>query len=320
MTRTRSKAARLHELRDLLRLRPRRVTDLAAQFGVSRRTIERDLNDLAELEPLESDGAEYYLKHSPVQLNPVEALAVHSATRLLVHHAQINEANYRTALEKLARSLPEPARGSAHRSVDQLAERSSVNSRLLDQVAQAWFERRVLLFDYLSLGSTSGKPRAQQLEVYFFEISRTNLAAYVLGYERGWHKAVRIYKLDRMTNLRLANGPDASYDIPGDFDPLEFLSGAWGIVVGDPITVHLRFSAAVAGQLQELPPHNLELSEPAADGSIEVKARAGSAPGGLPYDLLAWIRSWGSEVEVLAPDNVREHVVADLRRSLAAYN
>lgn len=245
---------------------------------------------------------------------------MHSATRLLVHHAQINESNYRTALEKLARSLPEPARSSAHRSVDELAARSSLNSRLLDQVAQAWFERKVLLFDYLSLGSTSGKPRAQELEVYFFEISRTNLAAYVLGYERGWHRAVRIYKLDRMSNLRLAAGPEASYEIPADFDPLDFLSGAWGIVVGEPVTVHLRFSAAVAGQLRELPPHNLEFSEPAEDGSIEVKARAGKGPGGLPHDLLAWIRSWGSAVKVLAPPEVREHVIRDLRESLKAYD
>ncbi|HLR46680.1 MAG TPA: WYL domain-containing protein, partial [Deinococcales bacterium] len=199
---------------------------------------------------------------------------MHSATRLLVHHAQINEANYRTALEKLARSLPEPARSSAHRSVDELAERSSANSRLLDQVAQAWFERRILHFDYLSLGSTSGKPRAQELEVYFFEISRTNLAAYVLGFERTWHQDVRIYKLDRMSNLRLATGPGTTYEIPPDFDPLDFLSGAWGIVVGKPVTVHLRFSAAVAAQLRELPPHNLEIAEPAADGTIDVKARA----------------------------------------------
>jgi len=155
--------------------------------------------------------------------------------------------------------------------------------------------------------------------VYFFEISRTNLAAYVLGFERTWHQDVRIYKLDRMSNLRLATGPGTTYEIPPDFDPLDFLSGAWGIVVGKPVTVHLRFSAAVAAQLRELPPHNLEIAEPAADGTIDVKARAGAGADGLPHDLLAWIRSWGSAVEVVSPPAVRAHVVEDLRRSLAAY-
>src|SRR5690625_2291664 len=191
-------------LRELLELKPRRVTELAEHFGTSRRTIERDLNDLREVVDLEQDGAEYFIDTPREVLNPVEALAVHSATRLLVHHAQINEQNYRTALEKLARSLPEPARSSAHQSVADLADKSSENSRHLDQVAQAWFEQQVLRFDYLSLGSTTGKKRPQELEVYFFEISRTNLAAYVLGYERSWHRAIRVDELGRMSDRQVA--------------------------------------------------------------------------------------------------------------------
>ncbi len=315
-----SKARRLGKLQELLQLRPRRVVELAEYFGTSRRTIERDLEDLRQMTDLrENDSHEYWLDAPKDLLNPVEALAVHSATRLLVHHAQINEQNYRTALEKLARALPEPARSSAHRSVEQLATRSSANSRHLDQVAQAWFEQRVLLFDYLSLGSSTGTPRPQALEVYFFEISRTNLAAYVLGFERNWHRGVRIYKLDRMSNVRLASGADASYEIPDDFDPHDYLSGAWGIVVGEPVEVRLRFSAHVAGQLQELPPHNLEILPPDADGSVPVIARAGTAAGGVPYDLLAWIRSWGAAVEVVEPPHLRELMISELQRTLERY-
>src|SRR5690625_4459947 len=250
-TRNQSKAMRLARLRELLELKPRRVTELAEYFGTSRRTIERDLTDLSELVTLQRDGPEYFIDTPKDVLNPVEALAVHSATRLLVHHAQINEQNYRTALEKLARSLPEPARSSAHQSVADLADKSSENSRHLDQVAQAWFEQQVLRFDYLSLGSTTGKKRPQELEVYFFEISRTNLAAYVLGYERSWHRAIRVYKLDRMSNLQMDRSAAGRYEIPADFDPHEFLSGAWGIVVGEPIEVSLRFQPQVARQLRE---------------------------------------------------------------------
>lgn len=319
-TRNQSKAMRLARLRELLELKPRRVTELAEYFGTSRRTIERDLTDLSELVTLQRDGPEYFIDTPLDVLNPVEALAVHSATRLLVHHAQINEQNYRTALEKLARSLPEPARSSVHRSVEELADKSSVNSRHLDQVAQAWFEQQVLRFDYLSLGSTTGKKRPQELEVYFFEISRTNLAAYVLGYERSWHRAIRVYKLDRMSNLQVDRSAAGRYEIPADFDPHEFLSGAWGIVVGEPIEVSLRFQPQVAQQLRELPPHNLVIGEADADGSVPVLARAGTGPDGIPHDLLAWVRGWGAAVEVVGPPRIREHMRSELRAALNHYD
>src|SRR5690625_6956509 len=117
---------RLARLRELLQLRPRRVTELAGQFGTSRRTIERDLADLRELADIRQRDHEYWIDAPRDALNPVEALAVHSATRLLGHHAETNEQNYRTAFEKLARSLPEPARSSVHRSVEELADKSSV--------------------------------------------------------------------------------------------------------------------------------------------------------------------------------------------------
>src|SRR5699024_10938590 len=124
-----------------------------------------------EMVDLESADATYWIRKRKTPLNPVEALAVHTATRLLIHHAQVNEDNYLTALEKLAAMLPEPARSSADQSIEALETKSTEFSRHLDQVARAWFEQTVLLFDYLSPSSSSGTAHPQELEVYFVEIS-----------------------------------------------------------------------------------------------------------------------------------------------------
>ena len=317
MSRSMNKAMRLKLIEEMLTSRPRLVVDLSEELGVGRRSIERDLNELRENGvAIEHNGPEYHIRSRAPVLNPVEALAVHSATRLLVHHAQINERHYRSALEKLAQVLPEPARNSAHQSVDELARMDSTNSRILDQVAQAWFEGRILRFNYQSAGSTSGRAYPQELAVYFFEISRTNLAAYVVGFERKFHQAVRVFKLDRMQDPMLT---EESYEVPADFDPHDYLSSAWGIVVGEPVEVKLRFIPQVNRQVRELPERNLVVTAESADGHLEVTATAGVASDGMPHELLAWIRSWGAAVEVLEPESIRVRVKSGLEAALQQY-
>ena len=315
MSRNATKAQRLTRLVDLLRARPRRVVELARDFGVSRRSIERDLQAIGTYQPLEKGATGYFIDARGPQLSPVEALAMHSALRLLSHHAQIDDPHYRSLMEKLAKQLPQQARRVVHRSADRLRKQSSKKSRNLDQVAQAWFEGRLLQFDYIS-ASGSGKARRQVLEVYFFEISRTNLAAYVIGYERGYHQAIRVYKLERIRNPMVLQ---EAYEIPEDFDPLQYLSPAWGIVVGQRIKVKLRFEPAVATAVRELPTHNLAIDAETAHGGLFVTVTAATAKNGLPLDLIPWIRSWGSMVEVLEPEHVRQAIANDLTEAATRY-
>ena len=195
-----SRAIRLRMLEDALEQAPRSVRELASLFNVGQRTIQRDLEALTDLgHTLEKRGRRYHLAPSSTALNPVEALAVHSATRLLVHHTRVNERHYRSALTKLSRQLPQPARRYLEASVADIETLSSEGSRTLDMVAQAWFDGRVLRFDYAApIGS--GRPHPYELEVYFFEISPINLAPYVIGYERSHFLTLR---LDRMAHARL---------------------------------------------------------------------------------------------------------------------
>ena len=315
MKRTVSKAHRLKQLEEALINRELSVKELCERFGFERRTIQRDLDDLRTEHDIEQVGIKYRIKkkRTELNLNSVEALAVHSGTRLLAHHAHINERHYRSALEKLARQLPEPARKSLQKSADMLATKTSNNSRNLDNVARAWFEGRVLSFTYPAF---DGNEYRREIEVYFLEISRTNLAAYVIGYERSYTKGIRIYKLDRMRNVRLLQD---TYQVPPDFDPLDYLSTAWGIVVGDPVNVKLRFHPKVKQHVLEMPSDNLVVDEEQPDGYLLVTATAGRPNGGQPYELLAWIRSWGAMVEVLDPPDIRELIRQELQRALKLY-
>jgi predicted DNA-binding transcriptional regulator YafY len=240
-------------------------------------------------------------------LNDVEALATHAAVRLLYHHAPTVNRHFERVLEKLATQLPERIRKIAQQSTKNLRERHPVRNsddRTLEIVAQAWATQRVLRFTFVKPGG-SGQQRINELEVYFIEVSRTNLATYVIGRERAYHNAVRTFKLSRMGDPQLLAD---TYEIPTGFDPTEYLSDAWGVTGksdGRSVTVRLRFAPEARYRIEEGGFPNLKSCQNLPDGSIEVQITAGTDSTGLPRELLPWIQSWGPRVEVLSPQHVR---------------
>ncbi len=314
MSRTVGKAQRLALLKEELARRPRRVVELADEHGCTRRTIERDLVTLVEhlgVELRKDAQGRYHVPRRASVLNEVEALAVYSATRLLLHTG-VGERHYRTALEKLANQVPEPARTSLLRAVDGL--RQGPEDRTLDLVAQAWFQRRVLRCEYDSANSGTTGPR--ELEIYFFELNRRNLEPYVLAFDRTKNKKVVVFKLARMGNVTLK---DETYAIPDDFDPQAKLEPAFGIVVGEEFELTLRASEAVAKRMTENGDRSLRLGEEAGDGKRFVRVTATRDAQGRPLEILPWLLGWGSAIEVVGPEFVRSALRAELAKALAAY-
>jgi predicted DNA-binding transcriptional regulator YafY len=314
MTRTRAKAARLNDLVERLRLRPHGVAELAAYYDTTRRTIERDLEDLRELGyPLDERDHRYALPGERASLNEVEALAVHSATRLL-QHTRVGERHYRRAMEKLAQQVPEPARGILLRGVEDLA--TSPEDRTLDLVAQAWFQSRVLSCVYH--GARSGSERRLDLEVWFFELNRRNMEPYVVAFDRTYARELRVYKLSRMEQVRLK---EDRYTVPDDFDPLAHMKDTWGVVVGEPLTVRVRVRSSVAFWFEESDDRDqgLEIVARHDDGSLDVDVIGQRAADGDAHELVSFLLSWGPLIEVLAPDDVRTRIAEAHRAAAAAY-
>ncbi|WP_448568422.1 helix-turn-helix transcriptional regulator [Thermus sp.] len=310
-----SKSARLLALAEVLKLRPMRVGELAQKFGVSERTVERDLKALEGLGyPVERVGKGlYHIPDRPPPLHPIEALALFAAGRLLYHQAPTRQ--YRLALDKLARALPEPLRSLLLKSTEGLKERSG-ESRTLEMVARALLERKVLAFEYRSGGSSNWRPK--ELLVYFLEANRTNLGLYAIGYERGFHKAIHTFKLSRMRHARLL---DETYEIPQDFDPGAYLNRAWGVVgVRERgVEVRLRFAKEASWRVLEGDFPGLVVEEELPDGSVMARLEAAPFKGGVPWEVLAWIQSFGPRVEVLSPPELRRLWLEEAKRLLDLY-
>ena len=318
MSRTLGKAQRLTELLELLKLKAWSTKELATRFGVPVRTVQRDLKLLKESgRRLESPSRGFHtMGASGSALNPVEALAVHAAVRLLYHHSPSRNRYYRSALEKLAALLPDPARHVAAASAQDLLVRPS-DDRTLEFTARAWFEGRVLAFDYRS-PTGSGKWRPKELEVYFIEISRDNLATYAIGFERSFHKRVLTWKLSRMKNARLLND---AYTIPADFDPKRYLATAWSVIGtsgGPTVSVKLRFKGESAERILEGGYPNMTVQQ--VGDAVLAEVVVGTDDNGFPLEILSWVRSWGPRVEVLGPENLRERWLGDARNLTSLYD
>ncbi|WP_425148719.1 helix-turn-helix transcriptional regulator [Deinococcus sp.] len=314
---TRRKVRRLFDITELLRIKARSSLELAQMFGVPQRTVQRDLEDLRDMGlGLEAaSGHRYSLPRAALPFRPVEALAVHAATRLLYHHAASKNRDYLLALEKLTQSLPTSLHEVVTRSIQNLTPQLT-DDRVLELVATAWVDRRYLSFEYKS---PAGQHERRELAVYFVEISRSNLAPYAIGFERRKRGEIRTFKLSRMKHVTPL---DDSYTIPPDFDPRLYLTDAWGVVGGqtEVVTVTLRFAWEAAYRVLEGGYPNLtveKLGRP--DGTVIVKVRAGMDGSGLPRELMPWILGWGPRVEVLEPPNVRAHWLSEARAVLERF-
>ncbi|MCL6527698.1 MAG: WYL domain-containing protein [Thermaceae bacterium] len=312
------KALRLMQTRELLRARPYSARELAWVLGVDKRTALRYLEDLEAVHVQDYGRTPRYQLLEHDELNPVEVLVTHSALRLLYHHTPGYEPTYFSALKKLARRLPEPAQEVALKSTEDLEKRRGIaqdQGLALALVAEAWFKRQRLEFDYRKPGG-SGQPRRNVVEVYFLEVARTNLGLYVIGYECGYHRALRTYKLSRMQRVRTVGEPGA-YTIPASFDPRAYLSNAWGVVGssgGQPVEVRLRFRPEAAYRIEEGEYPNLRIASRLPDGGLEVFLTVGTNHEGFPLEILSWVQSWGPRVEVLEPENLRRRWLEEARQ------
>lgn len=319
---THEKARRLGEARRWLLARPYTAQELADALEVHLRTAQRYIADLGAVPLDDRSRPPRYRLLTSEDLSPVEALVTHSALRMLYHHAPGHNALYLEALLKLARRMPEPAQSVAIKSTEDLKRRLSHRldeGDALGKVAEAWFRQQVLEFYYHKPGG-SGQARRNEVEVYFIEVSRLNLGVYVIGYERGYHRSLRTYKLNRMSRIRPI-GEERAYTIPADFDPRSYLSNAWGVVGnsgGEPVEVRLRFKKEAAYRLREGGYPDMELLD-LPEGGLEVRFTVGTDNHRFPLELLSWVQSWGPRVEVLEPENLRRRWLEEARQVLGEY-
>jgi len=315
--RTQSKAARLRRIEHRLYNTPNglRAVEIAEYCGVDRRTVYRDLESLHEMGvPVWENQGRYGIDRtaylSTVRLNLNETIALYFAARLLSHHSDEHNPYVVAALDKLAASLPD-ATISEHISHAASVIRSrplrAVYIKVVEVLTRAWADRRLVRIQYRAL---SREITERVIAPYFLEVSRSEPAAYVIGFDQ-LRQALRTFKIERIEEAELL---DEHYSIPDDFDPYSYLADSWGIMDDATVLVHLRFSPAVAPRVRESVWHQSQKIDDLPDGGCELRMQIGGI-----REIRSWVLSWGGDVEVLSPPELRNEIAEHGRRIAALY-
>jgi len=123
---------------------------------------------------------------------------------------------------------------------------------------------------------------------------------------------LRIYKIERIEHAELTTD---LFEIPTNFDGPALFSRAWGVMYGDDelVEVRLRFSHWVTKRVKETLWHPSQQMKDTPAG-CEWTAQIGDT-----LEIENWIRGWGADCEVLAPDELREKIMDDVRRLARMY-
>ena len=320
----RDRTARLLRVLQILRAAGEtgiRAEEVGRRTGMSKRSAYRDIKAIeGELGmPLWSESGRWGVEAGaflpPLRLTLAEAMAVVLAARLMTRYADKYDPDLAGAFGKLEEVLPEGLRSHVERTLGELAERHlepSFNRHVAD-LTRAWAERRVVQFKYLPANYTGGERDVREATVhpYLLEPSLATHALYLIGFDetRG---AIRTFKVERILDLSLLG---RTFDAPEHGPLVRRLRSAWDIIADQPETdVVLRFTPAVAARVQEATWHPTQQVRPLADGAIEWRAKVSGT-----VEIRLWILSWGDDVEVVAPAELRANIAATLDRARARY-
>jgi CRISPR-associated endonuclease/helicase Cas3 len=321
--RSRGKAARLLQIEALLLAHPEGLiqAEIARKLDVDRSTVGRYVPDLpGHIYIDDLDGNRWKIDRDAylvkVRFNLHEALSLHLAARLMATrtdkhnpHAAAALRKIGISLERLAPLISDHVKSSADVMDDAARRHDPVYLESLETLTRAWsLGRKAQLKHQLP----DGRVFEYAFAPYFVEPYAVGQTAHVIGW-REPPGAVRTFKIERIRAIKLL---EEGYAIPEEFDARALLADAWGIwyTEDEPVDVVLRFHPRVAHRVRESRWHPREELLAQEDGSL-----IWTAPIAEPREMLPWIRGWGADVEVLAPEGLRERMAAEARRLARQY-
>jgi len=269
------------------------------------RTIQRDIQSLdTDLKiPLTQNGDRYGITEGyilpPVSFSLYEAMVIFLACRLALRQTDENNPHIEKALTKISSVLPSPLAIRLKESASSVSDKKEDLEfiRNFEKVAIAWTTQRQVRMKYQSLESDSVKEWL--LEPYFVDMTGVGFSVYVIGHAiREGKEGIITFKLERMKDLAVL---DKRFEIPHEISIGKLLASSWGIFTGEAINIVLKFSPHVTRRVKESVWHISQLIEDTPDGGCLLSLGVNST-----LEITPWIRSWGPDVEVMEPSELRE--------------
>jgi predicted DNA-binding transcriptional regulator YafY len=317
-----NKTDRLHQIQLLFWNSPGkrlRTSEIAVKLEVSEDTASRYLTELSSTGrlPLNKEGWYWQLAQGakfellPMKLNLAEGTALYLAARLLTQIHDERNKHVLSALSKLLSGMPATITPYQQAILDLARERQKGQpdrSDIFEILALGWATHRVIRLTY---APSHRKTFECQFSPYLLEPSAIGRTFYAIGYSNP-PDALRTFKMERIEYAKLT---EESFEVPQDFDGPALLKRAWGVMYGDEelVEVRLRFSHWVTKRVKET------LWHPSQQITDTIEGCEWTAQIGETLEIENWIRGWGSDCEVLAPQELREKMIKEARRLAVMY-
>ncbi len=297
------------------------AAQLAAELGVSRRTLFRDLNTLGAAGiPYEHEsGRGYRIAPSfflpPVNLKVSEAMGL----MILARSAQATPDQPMTApaaeaVAKLMATMPPGIRQVCQEMMGRVSINPGARARVNDDAShytllqQAIDQQRVVKMTYASLFDE----QTIRLNLRPYHLHYSVRAWYVIGHS-AMHRQVRVFKLARITQATLT---DRFFRMTQPFDVDKHFGKAWSMIPeGKVHRVELEFTAKVGRNVAEVRWHPSQQHEWLDDGRCRVRFEV----DGLG-EISWWLLGYGDQVKVLRPAALRERLRQTYRAALGRYD
>lgn len=292
---------------------------LAAQLGVSKRTVFRDINVLHQAGVPLANAPGYGYRLDPDFDAALQQLGDSELLGLML-------------LDKVAEALPEqPLLRPAHEAVTKIISQlpSTVRGFFQEKLRNVTFAPGEGRFDnnvprrFAALQRaieqhavcqvsydpvpphTAFAGRIHPLHLHFHRHTW-----YVLAFSER-HDEVRMFNLSRFTEL--IETDDVYSHMPFSID--DYLDDAWGIIPsGRKYNIQIRFSARVTRNVSEIRWHRTQKVEQHRDGSCTARF----CVNGLD-EIKWWILGYGDQAEVIEPAELREELTDMARNLLSEY-
>lgn len=221
------------------------------------------------------------------------------------------EAPLRGAIEKISRYLPETVKVHLGDLADSYqfigGSGTELPAKLLAELHGAIRDRKLVHIRYYA--ASRGEESEREIEPHFLTNMRGDWMVVA------WDPAKdtdRVFKLARIREWRVL---DRQFQRRPDLDPEMYSEPMFmGVHTAETHDVALRFDNYQARWIRERIWHRSQRIEEQDDGGVVL--RLSVAGGG---DIVRWVLSYGSHVEVMEPEWLRESVAAEARQAAALY-
>lgn len=292
--------------------------ELAKEFGVSKKTIARDITNLStcgfplyEDQDSERENQVFYYftqgyRLPDYTLSYEDILNLSLASKLWQESSLVNSENIKNLLRKIDSNLDKSIM-KFYRDVQKalisdstgIVPSSEEMNQNLSQLIKAILNYKKVAFDYYSVQNQKHSHK----EVSPLSIKYFNHNFYLAGYYKKIDQVI-VFAINRIESLVVSDSPQDEVA----FDSDVYFNSGFGIYTGDVFNVKLMFYPPTADYIAERiwhPEQKLTLLE---DKSIILEMPANSLS-----EMKKFVLSYGAKVKVLEPEELAELIKYEIK-------